>query len=79
MFIGPLLLLAGPLLYSGATYRTTGSVLVVVGCLILFAEVMWILLATIHDLADLLMMKPPYALYAGALTLTILAVFVQFC
>ena len=73
MFVGPLFLLVGPLLYARARYRMAASVLLGVGCLILSAEVGWILQSVIHDLADPLIAKPPYNLYAGGLILTALA------
>jgi hypothetical protein len=73
MFVGPLSLLVGPLLYAKARYRMAASVLLGVGCLILSAEVGWILLSVIHDLADPLIAKPPYNLYATGLILTSLA------
>lgn len=73
MFVGPLLLLVGPLLYARARYRTAAAFLIGVGCLILSAEVGWILLSVIHDLADPLIMKPPYILYGGGVVLTALA------
>jgi hypothetical protein len=73
MFVGPLFLLVGPLLYARARDRMAASVLLGVGCLILSAEVGWILLSVIHDLADPLIAKPPYILYASGLILTALA------
>jgi hypothetical protein len=73
MFVGPLFLLVGPFLYARARYQMAASVLLGIGCLILSTEVGWILLSVIHDLADPLIMKPPYGLYASGLILTALA------
>ena len=73
MFGGPLFLLIGPLLHGRDQYRMAASVLLAVGCLILSAEVGWILLSVLRDLADPLIAKPPYLLYASGLFLTTLA------
>ena len=71
-FVGPLFLIAGPLLYSKRKYRMFAAILLGVGCTILSAEVGWILQSVIQDLADPLIARPPYGLYASGLVLTVL-------
>jgi hypothetical protein len=73
MFLGPLCLLVGPIVFIRARFRTAASALLAVGCLILSIGVGWILLSLIHDLSDPLIARPPYNLYAAGLTLTVLA------
>jgi hypothetical protein len=73
MFVGPLFLVVGPLLNKAPRYRTLASVLLLVGCIILSAEVAYQLVSMIHDLADPLIARPPYGLYACATVLTVLA------
>ena len=73
MFVGPLFLVVGPILYEAPKRRTLASVLVLVGCLVLSGEVGYQLVSMFRDLADPLIMRPPYGLYAGAFALTILA------
>jgi hypothetical protein len=73
MFVGPLLLVVGPILYKVPRYQTRASVLLLVGCIILSAEVGYQLVSMLHDLRDPLIMRPPYGLYAGAFALTVLA------
>ncbi len=73
MFVGPLFLVVGPILYSVPRSRSLASVLLLVGCLVLSGEVGYQLVSMFHDLADPLIMRPPYGLYAGALALTVVA------
>jgi hypothetical protein len=73
MFIGPLFLVVGPILYTIPRRRTLASILLLVGCVVLSSEVGYQLVSMFHDLADPLIMRPPYGLYAGASILTALA------
>jgi hypothetical protein len=73
MFVGPLFLVVGPILYTVPRSRSHASVLLLVGCIVLSGEVGYQFVSMFHDLADPLIMKPSYGLYAGALALTVLA------
>jgi hypothetical protein len=73
MFVGPLLLIAGPILYKVPRHRILASVLLLVGCLGLSAQVVYLLVSMFRDLADPLIMKPPYGLYAAVSALTVLS------
>ena len=73
MFVGPLLLVGGPILYGVARYRTLASALLLVGSLNLSAEVGYQLVSMLHDFADPLIMKPTYGLYGCALCLAVFA------
>jgi hypothetical protein len=73
MFVGPLFLVVGPILYAVPRFRSLASALLLVGCLVLSGEVGYQLVSMFHDLADPLIMRPPYGLYEGTLALTALA------
>jgi hypothetical protein len=73
LFIGPLLLIAGAILMLRGTHPKAGSILSLVGCVILTAMVGNQTLSMLHDLADPLIIKPPFGAYAIAVILTLLA------
>jgi hypothetical protein len=76
LFVGPLLLVAGSLLMLMGTHQKLGSILSVVGCVILSAMVGYEILSMLHDAADPLMPKPDYSdysLWAVAVVVTLLA------
>jgi hypothetical protein len=72
MFIGPLLLIAGAILSLG-THRRVGSILSLIGCAILTVMVGYQSISMLRDLADPLIMKPPYGKWAMGIILTLLA------
>jgi hypothetical protein len=72
-FIGPVVLIAGALLMLRGNHQRAASLLCVLGCIILTLMVSSQTLSVIHDAADPLIMKPPYAEYALAIMLTLLA------
>ena len=73
MFVGPLALIIGAVLTLMGAHQKGASIAVLVGCFILTLMVgdqtAWIL----RDLADPLIARPPYALYASAVVLTLMA------
>jgi hypothetical protein len=73
LFIGPLLLLAGAVLTLIGRYQKAGSILSLLACCILSFMVGYQVLSVLRDLADPLIAKPPYVLYAIAVALTVLA------
>jgi hypothetical protein len=73
LFVGPLLLIAGTVLMLMGTRQKVGSILSLVGCMILTVMVGYQILSGLHDIADPLIIKPPYLLYAIAVVLTLLA------
>ena|SRR2546425_4058730 len=73
LFVGPLLLIAGAILTLMGTHQKVGSILSLVGCLILTVMMGYQTLSALHDAADPLIMKPPYGEYAIAVILTLLA------
>jgi len=73
LFVGPLLLIAGAILMLRGTHPKAGSILSLVGCVILTAMVGNQTLSMLHDLADPLIIKPPFGAYAIAVILTLLA------
>jgi hypothetical protein len=79
MFIGPLLLIAGATLSLGS-YHKAGANLSLIGCVVLTIVVGYQSISMIRDLADPLIMKPPYGKWTLGVVLTLLADFaaVQF-
>jgi hypothetical protein len=73
LFVGPLLLIAAAVLTLVGTHQKAGSILSLVGCLILTVMVGYQIPSVLHDAADPLIMKPPYGKYAIAVILTLLA------
>jgi hypothetical protein len=73
LFVGPLLLVAGAVLMLMATRQRLGSILSVIGCAVLTVMVGYQTLSMLHDVANPLIMKPPYAAYVIAVILTLLA------
>ncbi|MGD0731298.1 MAG: hypothetical protein ABR956_08535 [Terracidiphilus sp.] len=73
MFIGPVFFVVAPILYAVPKFRLFSSLLLLVGCSILSVEVGYLIVSMVRDLADPLIMRPPYGLYTAALTLTLLA------
>jgi xanthosine utilization system XapX-like protein len=53
--------------------QKAGSILTLVGCTILTVMVGYQILSALRDIADPLIMKPPYGVYAIAVVLTLLA------
>ena len=72
MFIGPLLLIAGAVLSLG-THQRAGATLSLAGCAILTVMVGYQSISMLRDLADPLIMKPPYAKWATGVIITLLA------
>jgi hypothetical protein len=72
MFIGPLLLIAGPTLSLG-THRRVGSTLSLIGCVILTVMVGYQIRSMLHDLRDPLIARPSWGLYAFGVILTLSA------
>lgn len=72
LFVGPLLLIAGAALSLG-THQRAASILSLVGCAILTLMVGYQSLSMLKDLADPLIMKPPYVKWSVGVILTILA------
>lgn len=73
MFVGPLLLISGTVLTLIGTHHKAGSVLSLVGCFMLTLMVGYQTVEMLRDLADPLIMRPPYGLYAIAWALTLMA------
>jgi hypothetical protein len=73
LFAGPLVLIIGALLALVGTNQKVGSILSLVGCVVLTVMVGYQTLSTLHDLSDPLVMKPSYRAYAMAVVLTLLA------
>ena len=73
LFVGPLLLIVGAVLVMMGTRHRTGPVLSLVGCIILTLMVGYQIVSVLHDAADPLIAKPPYAEYAIVVILTLLA------
>jgi hypothetical protein len=73
LFVGPLLLIAGAIVTLVGNHQKAGSILSLVGCLILSVLVGYQTFGALHDVANPLIMKPPYGIYAIAVILTILA------
>jgi hypothetical protein len=72
LFVGPLLLIVGAVLSLG-THQKAGSILSLVGCAILTLMVGFQSVSMLKDLADPLIMKPPYGKWAAGIILTLLA------
>jgi hypothetical protein len=72
MFISPLLLIAGSVLIQ-RTQQRMGAILSLVGCAVLTVMVGYQCFWMIRDLADPLIMKPPYGLWTLGVVLTVLA------
>src|SRR6266571_794790 len=73
LFVGPLLLIAGTVLMLLGTRQKAGSILSLVGCIVLTVMVGYQILSGLHDIADPLIIRPPYGMYAIAVVLTLLA------
>jgi signal transduction histidine kinase len=73
MFVGPLLLISGTVLTLIGTHHKAGSVLSLVGCFMLTLMVGYQTVEMLRDLADPLIMRPPYGLYAIAVSSTLMA------
>jgi hypothetical protein len=76
LLVGPILLIAGTILMLMGTSQRVGSILSLVGCLILTAMVGYQSLLTLHDLADPLIARPhlgEYLIYVVVVVLTFLA------
>ena len=73
MFVGPALLIGGAVLTLIGTHRKAGSILSLVGCLALTLMVGYETVEMLRDLADPLIMRPPYGLYGIAVVLTLMA------
>ncbi len=73
LFVGPFLLLVGATLSLIGAHQTAGSILSVVGCLILDLLVGYQSLAMLKNLSDPLIMKPLYGEWACAIILTVMA------
>jgi hypothetical protein len=74
MFLGPLLLIGGAIL-SFRTHHRVGSILLMIGCTMLTIEVGYQSVSMLKDLADPLIMKPPYGIWAVGIALTLLSDF----
>ncbi len=55
------------------TRQKAGSILSLVGCIVLTVMVGYQILSGLHDIADPLIIRPPYGMYAIAVVLTLLA------
>jgi hypothetical protein len=73
MFVGPLLLISGAFLTLIETHHKVGSMVSLVGCFILTLEVGYETVWMLHDLANPLIARPPYGLFAIAVASTLLA------
>jgi len=73
MFVGPLLLISGAVLMLIGTHRKAASIVSLVGCLILTVMVGYETVEMLRDLANPLIAKPPYGLYAIAVASTLMA------
>jgi hypothetical protein len=70
MFVGPLLLISGAALMLIGTRSKVGSIVSLVGCVILTLMVGYQTVEMLRDLADPLIARPPYGLYTIAALLT---------
>jgi hypothetical protein len=73
MFVGPLLLISGAVLTLIGTRHKAGSIVSLVGCFILTVMKGYLTVEMLRDLADPLIARPPYGLYAIAWALTLTA------
>src|SRR5258707_1310987 len=73
MFVGPLLLISGAVLTLIGTQHKAGSIVSLVGCFIVTVMKGYLTEKTLRDLADPLIMRPPYGLYAIAWALILMA------
>jgi hypothetical protein len=73
MFVGPLVLISGAVLTLIGTHHKMSSIVSLVGCFILTLMVGYETVEMLRDLADPLIARPPYGLYAIALASTLLA------
>jgi hypothetical protein len=73
MFVGPILLISGAVLTLIGTHHKAGSIVSLVGCFILTLMVGYQTMAMLRDLADPLIVRPPYGLYAIAVGSTLMA------
>jgi hypothetical protein len=73
MFVGPLLLISGAVLTLIGTHYKVGSIVSLVGCFILTLMVGYQTVEMLRDLADPLIARPPYDLYASAVASTLMA------
>jgi hypothetical protein len=73
LFVGPLLLVVGTIVMLTSTHQKVGSILSVVACFILTVMVGYQTLSMLHDAANPLIAKPPYAAYVMVMILTFLA------
>jgi hypothetical protein len=73
MFVGPLLLISGAVMALIGTQHKAGSIVSLVSCFILTLMVVYETVEMLRDLADPLIMRPPYGLYAIAWALTLIA------
>src|SRR5450432_2122035 len=73
MFVGPLVVISGAVLTLRGTHRKAGAILSLVGCLVLTLTVGYQTVEMLRDLADPLIARPPYSLYAIAVVLTLMA------
>jgi hypothetical protein len=73
MFVGPLLLISGAVLTLIGTQHKAGSIVSLVGCFIVTVMKGYLTVETLRDLADPLIMRPPYGLYAIAWALILMA------
>jgi len=72
MFIGPLLLIIGATLSLGSHHKA-GACLSLIGCAVLTIMVGYQSISMIRDLADPLIIKPPYGKWMLGVVLTLLA------
>jgi len=73
MFVGPLLLISGAVFTLTGTHHKAGSIVSLVGCFILTLMVGYQTVEMLRDLANPLIMRPPYGLYAIAVASTLMA------
>ena len=73
MFVGPLLLISGAVLTLTGMHQKAGSIVSLVGSFTLTLLVGYQTVEMLRDLADPLIARPPYGLYAIAGVLTLIA------
>lgn len=73
IFAGPALLISAALLMLMGTHQRGASIASLVGCFVLTLMVGYQTAWMLRDLANPLIMRPPYGLYASAVTLTLMA------
>lgn len=73
LYVGPLCLVSGTILWLRGSREKVGGILALVGCLILTVMVGYQGLQTLHDTANPALIKPPFWEYALAVILVFLA------